>query len=426
MNDFSDLSERPLRQLTGSRIRERRLALGVKQAELSRRVGMSPSYLNLIEHNRRRIAGKLLGDIAAALDTDPKALSEGAHQGVLTTLNAAAAEAKVAVDPATTEEFVGRYSTWAEVIAAQQRQIEDLQGTVTSLSDRMAHDPYLSTALHEMLSSVTSIRSSASILAGDEPVEPVWAERFHKNIFADAIRLGDAAQQLVQYLDAPQNSAASDQSPMDEAEAFIAAQGDGDARAVAAFEGSRAAQAILYRYQEQRARDERSLPDSVLNALQLDMAAFDPLVAAEELGVPLDVLMRRMLELSGWRDVLGLVECDASGTVTFRKGIEGFPLPRYGDACAQWPLFDALTQPGMPHRAVLRSLGAKGEVFAAFAIATPLQARGYGQVPQIRATMLLLRSPDLVPDLDVGMSCRVCPKEICPARREPSILAHSD
>ncbi|WP_304951541.1 helix-turn-helix domain-containing protein, partial [Sulfitobacter sp.] len=46
--------------LTGSRIRERRVMAGLKQAELAQQSGISASYLNLIEHNRRRIGGKLL------------------------------------------------------------------------------------------------------------------------------------------------------------------------------------------------------------------------------------------------------------------------------------------------------------------------------------------------------------------------------
>ena len=57
----------PLSALTGTRLRERRLALGLKQAELAQRVGVSASYLNLIEHNRRRISEDLLARLALAL-----------------------------------------------------------------------------------------------------------------------------------------------------------------------------------------------------------------------------------------------------------------------------------------------------------------------------------------------------------------------
>ena len=45
------------RTILGTRIRERRRSIGITQAELARRIGISASYLNLIEHNKRGIAG---------------------------------------------------------------------------------------------------------------------------------------------------------------------------------------------------------------------------------------------------------------------------------------------------------------------------------------------------------------------------------
>ena len=44
----------------GQRIRKRRQQLALSQSRLAERVGISASYLNLIEHNKRSIAGKLL------------------------------------------------------------------------------------------------------------------------------------------------------------------------------------------------------------------------------------------------------------------------------------------------------------------------------------------------------------------------------
>ena len=56
--------------LIGSRIREKRIQLRIRQSKLAQTVGISPSYLNLIEHNRRRIGGKLLSDLADTLMID--------------------------------------------------------------------------------------------------------------------------------------------------------------------------------------------------------------------------------------------------------------------------------------------------------------------------------------------------------------------
>ena len=60
----------------GARIREKRVQLRIRQSQLAKIVGVSPSYLNLIEHNRRRIGGKLLTDLAEALAIDVDLLSE--------------------------------------------------------------------------------------------------------------------------------------------------------------------------------------------------------------------------------------------------------------------------------------------------------------------------------------------------------------
>src|SRR5690606_32297479 len=52
------------RTLVGPKIRDRRKALGLTQAGLAHSIGISASYLNLIESSRRPIAGALLKRVA--------------------------------------------------------------------------------------------------------------------------------------------------------------------------------------------------------------------------------------------------------------------------------------------------------------------------------------------------------------------------
>ena len=61
---------------SGGKIRAARRSLRVSQAELARRLEISPSYLNLIEHNRRPIPAGLLRKLAAALPLDLKSWDE--------------------------------------------------------------------------------------------------------------------------------------------------------------------------------------------------------------------------------------------------------------------------------------------------------------------------------------------------------------
>ena len=68
--------------LIGTRLRERRLALGMRQGELSRAAAISPSYLNLIEHNRRNVTPEVLERLAAALGL-PTGDFTGAEPGAL-------------------------------------------------------------------------------------------------------------------------------------------------------------------------------------------------------------------------------------------------------------------------------------------------------------------------------------------------------
>lgn len=81
----------PPSALTGTRLRERRQALGLRQADLAARVGISASYLNLIEHNRRRIADDLLLRLAAALEVSLASLQESHSESLINGLRAAAA-----------------------------------------------------------------------------------------------------------------------------------------------------------------------------------------------------------------------------------------------------------------------------------------------------------------------------------------------
>ena len=80
----------PTTTLAGTRLRQRRLTMGLRQADLAARAGISASYLNLIEHNRRRIGPDVLTKLAAALGLPEAALSEGAEGGLLEDLRAAA------------------------------------------------------------------------------------------------------------------------------------------------------------------------------------------------------------------------------------------------------------------------------------------------------------------------------------------------
>ncbi len=431
-------ADMPRDTLTGSRIRERRLIAGLRQADLARQVGISASYLNLIEHNRRRIGGKLLLGIAQVLGVEPSMLTEGAEAALIATLREAAADTgAVARKPEPADEFAGRFPGWAEVLAAKHRRIASLERTVEALSDRLTHDPHLAASLHEVLSTAAAIRSTASILAETGELEPEWRDRFHHNLNQDAQRLADSSKALVRYLDDTNTGDVRRGLPMEEVEAFVAAhnhhfgglesgQDDPDrlvrdGAGLGSDAARRMARALLERY----ARDARAMPLARFQAA-LDRLGLDPVALAGEFETDLAAVFRRLAALP--EGVLsceaGLVICDASGSIVYYKPVAGFALPRFGASCPLWPLFTALGRPLAPVRRLVSQLGRSEARFECMAIAWPDGPAGFEHDPQYRSTMLILPAPDAADEdvQPVGSTCRVCPRRGCDARREPSIL----
>ena len=382
--------------LTGSRIRERRLSLRMRQAELARRAGISASYLNLIEHNRRRIGGKVLIAIADALEVEPLSLSEGAEASLLRALADAAKAQGAQAEIERLEEFAGRFPGWAALISGQAARIERLEQTLTELNDRLSHDPFLSAQVHEMLSTITSIRSTAAILADDPELDANWRKRFHGNLREDAVRLISATESLVTYLDAPQEGFDATKSPQDELDDWLDARHhylreleQGKTLDLPAF--SPAARSLAEAHIARYSVEAEAFPEArVAEALETFEA--DPLAIARALGVPLDIVLRRIGQVPATGEGVGLAECDATGALITKRAPYGFPFPRTGVGRTLWPLFSALSRPYVPIRAELQVVEGQGARFIAFAYATGEEPKTYGAEPVLRGTLLLVPS----------------------------------
>ena len=411
------------RALTGARIRAHRLDLGLRQAALAQTVSISASYLNLIEHNRRRIGGKLLADIARALGLDPAVLAEGTEAALIDNLRAAAAGQPVELPK--TEDFAGRYPGWAAHLIAQAAQIERLQARVAELSDRLSHDPALATSLHSVISAVTAIRSAASILVNDTGLDRDWQDRFHRNINTEARRLADTARALVDYLERPEQATEPRSAP-EEFGRWLGERGHHLPQVEAGEDtggnivlppgpAGLLAQHWISRYRA----DAAALPLAVF-APAAQAVDYAPAPLAARFGVGLSAILRRLASLPpADHPAMGLAICDAAGGVIHLKHIDGFSLPRATAACPLWPLYQALGQPGRAVRADVALPGDLGARFRCFAVAD-LLSPGFDAPPRTEAVMLVQPGgPGTAP---VGPTCRICPRADCPARREPSIL----
>ncbi|WP_417718836.1 short-chain fatty acyl-CoA regulator family protein [Salipiger sp.] len=423
--------------LTGSRIRERRIILGMKQADLAREADISASYLNLIEHNRRRIGGKLLLRIAGVLAVEPSILTEGAEAALIASLREAAGRARdSSAELDRVDEFAGRFPGWARLLAENRARIDTLERTVETLTDRLAHDPHLADSLHEILSTVTAIRSAASILVEPGGVDPDWQRRFHRNIHEDSARLADSSRSLAAYLEAEGQAAAGRGTPQEEVDAVLEAQayhiaaldaGESVAAVLPVLGGDLTpmARALLARVLGRYAEDAARMPlDAVLGAL--DRTGADPLKLSRAFGTDPACAMRRLATLppDAPCGAVGLAICDASGALTFRKPLPDFPIPRFGADCPLWPLFPALSRPMTVLVRLLRSAGRQTGTVRAFAVAHPATLPEANREPVYEAHMMIApvrHGPEDTVE-EVGVTCRICPRTGCPARREPSLM----
>ncbi|MEO3430948.1 short-chain fatty acyl-CoA regulator family protein [Pelagibius sp. CAU 1746] len=209
--------------LIGLRIRERRKELGLTQTELAARIGISVSYLNLIEHNKRSIGGRLLLQIAEELDVGLEMLDGATERRLVGDLNEALAEPlfdQLRLDPASIGDLVGRHPEWAQALVTLHRAFLDRSQAMHALADRLNQDPFLGDAIHRILTNVSAIRSISEILTSVEDVDAAQQHRFHTILSEESARLSSAAQGLSTFFDKA-HTATRSTTPTEEVDDFI-------------------------------------------------------------------------------------------------------------------------------------------------------------------------------------------------------------
>jgi len=193
-----------LRAPIGIRISSRRRALGVSQAALARQAAISPSYLNLIERNKRDVGGALLLRIARALDIDIGELTGESEQKLLQDLEEAFSDpvlqpAGLAAGDA--RRLVAEHPEAAIAIARLHRAYAEATASADAYANRLRSDPMFSQLLHQILSGITAVRSGAEILEDVPDLDDEEQRRFVGSISRETRALTDVAQTLIGQFD---------------------------------------------------------------------------------------------------------------------------------------------------------------------------------------------------------------------------------
>lgn len=440
-----------VRSMMGTRIRERRRAKKLSQSALAAKAGISASYMNLIEHNHRGIAGRTLLAIAESLDIHPTELSDGANHHVFTKLQEAASfDEDNEVELHRVEEYVGRFPGWARLSTKLLDNIQLQDQRLLALSDRLGADPFFSEAMHLMLSNVTAIQSTSDILASTPDIDDEQADKFLDNMRSESTRLSETVSKLLAYFE--QTSAdetASQTKPtqsklelfwegrnfyLPELEAEDEKNSENLGRIMKSWNfhetgEEKAAKNALDRYNE----IAKILPLSEFISAA-ETCAYNPVALAQQFNCHIHDIFYRFAHLPDeWENIelpqFGLIECDGAGGVLFRKPLKTLALPKKSGACPLWPLYRSISQPMQPLRAVMET--PTGESFITHAFTDWSGGGTYGMPDTVKSAMLFTadyqsflpaQERRILPTLKVGLNCEVCPRANCSARRADSIL----
>jgi transcriptional regulator with XRE-family HTH domain len=428
------------RTLLGTRIRENRRSKKISQAALAKQAGISASYLNLIEHNRRGIGGKTLLSLARVLEVDPREFTEGADHALIGRVQQAATlSSTIPCETDRTEEFIARFPGFARLIARQFDQTKMQDETLQALSDQINNDPFFSEAMHLMLSNITTIHSTAEILSDEEPVPDDLQRKFLSNLLSETQRLAQTAADVLHHFE-PNTDAGSTpdgdatvEAVLEQNDFFIPELEQGSTTPL-----SYVAQLNLPEHDQTEALDVFTQYQAISQALPIEgflevakSLEFDPIAIAQELDVPLSMICTRLGCLPRRDDVprFGIMECDGSGAVTFRKQLSTLSLPRFGSACPLWPIYRSLSQPLQPIKAFINT--PTGERFLTYSLAQYADQNHIGLPARTTAVMIFtpdyemfMSKPEIImqPNLAVGLQCSVCPRDNCAARRAKYLL----
>lgn len=193
-----------MRAPIGIRISSRRKALAISQADLARRAGISPSYLNLIEGNKRDVGGALLLRLAAELAIEIGELTGESEHRMIAELEEAFADpvlASARLGSTDARDLVARQPAAASAIVQLHRAYAGAVASADDYAQRLRADPLFAQLLHRILSGITAVRSGAEILEDVPDLQEDERKRFVASITREARNMTDVARNLIGQFD---------------------------------------------------------------------------------------------------------------------------------------------------------------------------------------------------------------------------------
>jgi len=438
--------------LIGRTVRRLRAERGLTQQALATRLGISGSYLNLIEHDQRAVTASLLIKLTEVLGVELAALSGSAErqlesglrevlsdpmlgleevpEGEVATLAASAPNAARAVLALYRAWRVAREDSSGLALPTGRRILLPNEETRDFFHDRANHFPVLEAAA-EAIGREIGTRPSEMNHAIAERLRRAHGLTVIVGPLEGAMRRHDAAARTLHL---------SESLPRE-------SRGFQMAFTLMLLEAREAVEAAMEGAEPSTPEAGQMIRIGLLNyaaaALLMPYASY--LAAAREFRHDIEALAARFgvsfeqaaqrlstLQRDGARGVpFFFLRVDPAGNVGKRFSAAGFPFARFGGSCPRWVVHEAFTTPGRIRVQVARL--PDGATFLTIAQTVQGPAGHWGEPPAVHVVAMgcdITRAPELVYaeglDLEaaavgIGLSCRLCDRAECRSRAFPPL-----
>jgi predicted transcriptional regulator/transcriptional regulator with XRE-family HTH domain len=440
------------RPLIGRTVRRLRMERGLTQQALAARLGISASYLNLIEHDQRAVTASLLIKLGETLTVDLAALSGNRERQTEAGLREVLSDPLLGLDavpenevatlaasaPNAARAMLALYRAW-RVAKEDASGIALPTGRRILLPTEEARDFFHDHANHFPALETIAERLGAELRASPAEMNHAIAERLRRT-HGVTVAVGQLDTSLRRYDPALRRLDLSESLPRESRGFQMAFQ-------LMLLEAREAVEAVV-------APAEPSTPEAaaiirlgLLNylAAALLMPYAPYLAAARALRHEVEALAARFgvsfeqaahrlstLQRDGARGVpFFFLRVDPAGNVDKRFSAAGFPFARFGGSCPKWIVHRAFAHPGETQVQVAQL--PDGATFLTFARAIAAPTTRWGEPAPMHVVAMgcdIARSDELayadaldIPRaaVGIGLSCRLCDRGDCRSRAFPPL-----
>jgi predicted transcriptional regulator/DNA-binding XRE family transcriptional regulator len=451
------------RALIGRTVRRLRIERELSQQALAARLGISASYLNLIEHDQRAVTATLLIKLAETLRVDLATLSGSEERQIEAGLREVFADALLGADdipdaeiaalagtaPNAARAVLSLYRAWRVAredsggiaLPSGRRILLPTEETRDLFTDRSNYFPELEEAAE-------TIAGNLGALLPAETNHAI-AERLRRE-HGLSVTVGPLEGTLRRYDPTARSLALSETLPRESRGFHMAFQ-------LGLLEAREAVEAELKRATPSSPEAESLMRIGLLNyvaaALLMPYLPFQRAAAslrhdmealAARFGVSFEQACQRLSTLqrpsppggpqgrSGSRGVpFFFLVVDPAGNVSKRFSAAGFPFARYGGSCPRWVVHSAFSTPGTVQVQVAEL--PDGATFLCFARTVTRPGSHWGDPAPVHVVAMgcaIEHAPEVVyaDQLDlqrarvgIGLSCRLCDRQDCRSRAFPPL-----